>query len=156
MNKKYIFIGLGFFILGLVIGISPLATSEVRFGIDDIGAYFIFDRILPQATINAFLSTGLILDYFISIPDDTTQFWYNLNNSNGLTQEQVKDYLDLYDAKLNKYDISLAVDLTPFEPYDCRRSDFNISKVFGYYTLNDGTDFINVDDDFCLEILNGG
>lgn len=156
IKKKYIFTGIGLiFLVGIMIFIIPSTDAEVILGEDDLGRWFLFPRILPSQMITVLENNPLIDLVIIHEVDKLTQVYYNLTGT-GITLLQLEEYLNEINSKIEKLEVSMAFFPGVIIPDECKRSSFNNSKVFGYYTLNDGSEFIQPEDSFCLEVLANG
>lgn len=154
MQIKSIMSILIIFSLGLFIGMIDFGSSEVQFGSDIIGEFILYERLMEQEELDGYLNTGLIIQYDVDIEGGTTQFWYDIENSLGLTTREIEEYLrgkeDLRELKK----LNLQPDLLNQDPYDCRRSDEDKTRIFGIYTLDNGDDFALFNDTYCWRLLN--
>ena len=126
-NKLWLILGI------LLISIAGVG-AEIYFGIDDIGSYFIFNRILPSQMISVLIGADAVLN--VSLDDGNTQVWYNETYylDQDLSPSEITDYLKGIDYLFTSNDYS-TITFPGYQFPECHW-DYGLNKVIGVYWFN--------------------
>lgn len=129
-------VGILLIILGItliIISIAIPTKAEIFFGEDDIGTFFLFDRILPPEIISTLEQIPEILSVNIDTDDQTTQVYYTLEGTN-VTQQQLESYMEGIDFLFTRND-NAVITFPGYEIPECHW-DYGTGQKIGEYWYN--------------------